>query len=277
MTATYEKREAPVSWEVLLDEAINKPGTLSACYSVFHNFSLGNQLLAYWQLRARGLEAGALATFKGWKAKGRAVMRGQKGITLCMPIVAKKTDKDGNDKRVAFFVYKALWFAFSQTEAIPGVEDTFQAEAAPEGWDRDLALRSLGIDEKPYGMVDGNCQGYASARSVSVNPCAAHPVKTLIHEIAHIVLGHTGQNDWNPGHTAESRSLREVEAESVALILGEVLGLGTADESRGYIQHWNSLHGGQRIPERSAQAIFSAAHKILSAGRAKVQEEVEAG
>jgi antirestriction protein ArdC len=213
---TYpDKREAPVSWQRLLDDAIAKPGILSACFQLFHNFSIGNQMLAYWQLCERGLEAGPLATFKGWKAKGRAVRRGERGIVLCMPIIAKKEDANGNEKKVAFFVYKALWFAYSQTEAIPGLEDTHKAEKAPEGWDAGLALKALRIEEKAYDMIDGNCQRYAKGRSVAINPMAAHPTKTLIHELAHIVLGHTGQNDWNPGHTAESRSLREVEAETV--------------------------------------------------------------
>ena len=57
--------------------------------------------------------------------------------------------------------------------------------------------------------------------------------------------------------------LCEVEAEAVALICCESLGLAGADYSRGYIQAW--LRGGL-IPERSAQRIFHAADRILKAG-----------
>jgi hypothetical protein len=59
-----------------------------------------------------------------------------------------------------------------------------------------------------------------------------------------------------------SRNIREVEAESVALICCEALGLPGAEFSRGYIQHW-----GSEIPEKSARRIFTAADKILKAGR----------
>ena len=33
-------------WSALLVEAVNKPGTIMKAYSAFHNYSLGNQLLA---------------------------------------------------------------------------------------------------------------------------------------------------------------------------------------------------------------------------------------
>jgi hypothetical protein len=54
--------------------------------------------------------------------------------------------------------------------------------------------------------------------------------------------------------------LKEVEAESVALLCLESLGMDGAEYCRGYIQNW--LHV---IPERSAQRIFAAADKILKA------------
>jgi hypothetical protein len=64
------------------------------------------------------------------------------------------------------------------------------------------------------------------------------------------------------------RSLREVEAEAVALVCLEALGLPGADHCRGYIQAWNQPRGAEPIPERSAQRIFKAADQILKAGTA---------
>jgi len=55
---------------------------------------------------------------------------------------------------------------------------------------------------------------------------------------------------------ATPRDIKEVEAESVAFILCNILDLPGKDESRGYIQHWLS---GQEINEKSAQKIFAAA------------------
>jgi hypothetical protein len=73
------------------------------------------------------------------------------------------------------------------------------------------------------------------------------------------------------GHTSEAvhdseqlpRNLREVEAEAVALLCLNSLGMDGAECCRGYIQNWLA---GAEIPERSAQRIFAAADRILKAG-----------
>ena len=63
-------------------------------------------------------------------------------------------------------------------------------------------------------------------------------------------------------------ALNEVEAEAVALLCCESLGLPGAEFGRGYIQAWGQ---GQSISERSAQRIFRAADQILRAGRPSVE------
>lgn len=50
------------------------------------------------------------------------------------------------------------------------------------------------------------------------------------------------------------RNIREVEAESLALICCEALQLPGVEYARGYIQNWLS---GEMISDRSAQKIFS--------------------
>jgi hypothetical protein len=51
-------------------------------YSAFHNYSIGNQILALVQCHGRGLEAGPINTFPGWQAVGRIVKRGERALTL---------------------------------------------------------------------------------------------------------------------------------------------------------------------------------------------------
>ena len=121
--------------------------------------------------------------------------------------------------------------------------------------------------------MDGNCQGYARQRSIAVSPVAELPHKTRFHELAHVVLGHTAEADTGLSDTDMTpRSLREVEAEAVALVCLEALGLPGAEHCRGYIQHWNERRGAEPIPERSAQRIFKAADQILKAGTAQAGE-----
>lgn len=111
--------------------------------------------------------------------------------------------------------------------------------------------------------------GFARAKQIAVSPLSPLPDRTLLHEIAHVVLGHTIEGIEQDGPRTP-RNIREVEAEGVAFICSAALGLDGAEYSRGYVQHW--LAGGE-IPERSAQRIFKAADAILRAGRGSVENE----
>src|SRR5262249_10837605 len=93
--------------------------------------------------------------------------------------------------------------------------------------------------------------------------------RTLLHELAHVVLGHTIEAAQSDSEITP-RNLREAEAESVALLCCEALNLGGAEHCRGYLQHWWGK--GNPIPERSAQRVFKAADLILKAGSASVEE-----
>src|SRR5262249_15010539 len=99
-------------------------------------------------------------------------------------------------------------------------------------------------------------------RQIAINPLAQAKEKTCFHELGHVVLDHTGASAVNDTETLP-RSLKEVEAEAVALCCLEALGMDGAEYCRGYIQNWLQ---GATIPERSAQRIFAAADRILKAG-----------
>lgn len=249
----------------LLSRALREPGVVSRAYTAFHGYSIGNQILALVQCAERGIPPGPIATFMGWKDKGRYVRRGEKAITLCQPVTVKRTREqpDGADEADVFtrFIYRPHWFVLAQTDG-QDVEPT----PIPD-WDPIRALDALGIVEEPFTSTDGNCQGYARQRTIAVSPVAALPHKTRFHELAHVVLGHTAEADAGLTDSAITpRSLREVEAEAVALVCLEALGLPGAEHCRGYIQHWNAHRDADPIPERSAQRIFKAADQILKAG-----------
>lgn len=247
-------------WSAMLDEAVNKPGVLSKAYSTFHEFSIGNQMLAWGQLSDRGIPLGPIATYNRWQELGRQVKKGEKAIELVMPVTVNKKDEAGEKTGESFtwFTMKPRWFALSQTEG-----EDFAHEAKTPDWDAAKALEALGISEVRFESTSGNCQGYASGKTIAVNPVAALPHKTRFHELAHVVLGHTSEGTLQDDERTP-RDIREVEAESVAYICVSLLGLPGQAESRGYIQHWL---GGQRIEDRSAQRIFAAANKILEAGQ----------
>ena len=123
-------------------------------------------------------------------------------------------------------------------------------------------LKRLNIEERPFEMIDGNCQGYSQHRTIAINPIAINPLKTTIHEMAHVLCGHTTEGRVTDSEITP-RHLREAEAESVAFLVGSIIGLDNLNDCRGYIQGWLQ---GDSIPEKSAQKIFKVADQILKAG-----------
>lgn len=247
----------------LLQDAVNKPGIISQAYSAFHEYSIGNQLLAASQCMARGLELSPIGTYKGWQAKGRQVRKGEKAITLCMPVTVTAegiNPQTGQAEKRKFtkFAFRPNWFTLSQTDGVD-----LQNEAITPEWDAALALEKLEITAEPFKHMSGNCQGYAIERRIAINPVAEYPHKTRFHELAHVVLGHTSEHAMTDSERTP-KDIREVEAESVAYILISLLGLPGQEESRGYIQHWLA---GNPVPEKSAKRIFNAANKIMKAGQ----------
>ena len=175
----------------LLQTAVTDPGIISRAYQQFHTYSLGNQILAMCQCHERNIAPGPINTFPGWKALGRHVRKGQKAITLCMPITVKRTaesvdpDTDEPCDVITRFVYKPRWFVLSQTEGEPLPEPEIPA------WDRNRALGALDVREIPFEHIDGNVLGFARERSIAINPVNPLPHKTRFRELAHVLLGHT--------------------------------------------------------------------------------------
>ena len=258
---TYDINTDKTAWGTILQSAITEPGKLSAGYSAFHSYSLGNQLAAAFQLESKGLPIAPIASFRAWKEKGRNVKKGEKALALCMPVSMKGTKHTTKgDEEFTFnrFVWRNNWFSLDQTEG-----EDYQNEVTIPVWDKNAALLALEITEGRFNLIDGNCQGYADSKMIAINPLAVLPHKTRFHELAHVVLGHTVENLMSDNDKTP-KSIKEAEAEGVAYLLCTLLGLPGQAESRDYIQSWLQ---GATIPEKSAQRIFGAADKILKAGK----------
>lgn len=278
-----KKELARPDWGSLLVEALTSPGRLADCYTVFHEYSLGNRILAALQLALRGLPLAPIGSFGKWKALGRSVRKGEKAISLIMPLTISKkpaaddpvcpatessgcvegSGADSTRKRgFTIFVLKNHWFSLDQTEGEP-----YEAQVGIPDWDKARALPNLGITEERFALMDGNTQGYAvpGEKRLAINPLAAMPWKTLFHEIAHCLL-HSREAQMADG-ALMPKDIKEAEAEAVAYLCCATLGLPGLEESRGYIQDWlGSEERAEEFGRKSAARVFSAADKILRAG-----------
>ena len=255
--ATKEKFD--VNMNDMLMSVLKDKGTIATCYSNFHNYSIRNQFLAFWQMKSRNIEVSPINNFNGWKNLKRSVKKGEKAIYLWQPfqVTEKDIDENGNEveNKKLIFRYLPRWFALSQTDG-----QEFKPEQANiKGFDLNKVYKKFEIEIIPFDMIDGNCQGFAkvSDKKLAINPVAEHPEMTILHEVAHIALKH---NEVDFG-----RDLKELEAETVAYIIGSILDFDDKllSDSRGYVQGWFK---GNTIPDKNATRIMRVANDILKAG-----------
>lgn len=243
-----------IDWAATLSEALTLPGRLGSTYCRFYRYSFLNQI----RLMQQGVFE-PCASFKVWKSLGRTPVKGG-GRYILHPKKFTKTDDETGEKVtfIARFSAKRTAFPLSQT-----VGEDLEWPEFPE-WDLEKALGELNITRIPFDMIDGNTQGYSVGRSYALNPVARFPVKTTLHELGHIVCGHTTEAD-SDGPVC-SRGVMEFQAEAVAYLLAHELELCDWDpaESRHYIQNWL---GREEVTPTHIQKVFSAVSNILIAGR----------
>lgn len=251
-----ERLSEPPEWSRLLEEALTMPGRMSAVYNMFYVYSLNNQILLWMQ----GVTE-PVATFNHWKGLGRHVKKGSKAKAILRPITVKlkhDLDDEGNPKQITKFKLVNALFMLSETEGdeLPPYE--------PPTWSEEQALTELSVERVPFTSVDGNTQGYSTGRSLAINPMAGYPLKTLFHELGHIVLGHTSVDRM--AEYQAHRGVCEFQAEAVAyLCMNEVTALDHMDVpgSRDYIQRWLN---GEKPSDREIKDVFKAVDVILRAG-----------
>lgn len=247
----------------LLEALITLPGSTGETYSRFHNYSPRN--LGF--LALQGCAPEPVATYGKWQELGRQVRKGEKAYSILRPIQIKIEDesKPHDDPKLIrrFKVVRAL-FGVSQTDGddLPPYE--------PAGWSLDRAIDKLQVRRVPFELYNGNVGGYAVGRDLAINPVAPYPLRTAVHELAHIDLGHTTGDDL-ADYTAH-RGTYEAEAETTAhLTLKEIDALDdeTARVSRGYIQGWL---GSAALSDLSIRRIMTSSGRIIDAGREPVAD-----
>jgi antirestriction protein ArdC len=256
------KTTTQIDWRATLTEALNAPGSLGNTYTRFYNYSFLNQI----RLTMQGGTREPVATYNRWVELGRQVRKGSKAKVVLAPVMVSRDAKDGNGNIVienGKARKRQILVGFRDSRTVFGFSDTdgdeLPAVALP-GWDVDTALVALKVDRVAFDMINGNAQGFAfeddNGRHLALNPTAVYPAKTLLHELAHLMLGHCKHGDET------HRGVAEFEAEATAYLVAKELELIAWDaaESRAYIQTWL---GGTETTEDNISRVFAAVNKIL--------------
>jgi antirestriction protein ArdC len=257
-------------------------------YSVTR-YSFGNQMMLACQCAgANRPQPTSVATFKAWQRVGRSVKKGEKGMFILTPKPWKREEKqsDGTSKELrgmSFGVAHVFDIAQTEGDELPvpprvtvDIEDaaTFSADVET------LREVALAIDGEPVSDIEiranqpgdpTNAQGWyvISTKAIVVveHRSRAHMFKTLVHEVAHALLHPKGDHHSTPE--------REVEAESTAFIVCQVLGLSTDAFSFPYVESWAQRASctSNDMIAKCGDRITKASHTILDALLGKQVEE----
>ena len=204
----------------------------------FHRYSFGNVML----IASQKPDATQVAGFHTWRKLGRWVKKGEQGIAIFAPMVGRRRrddngnpaaeDNDGNARQLFGFRVVHV-FDISQTEG-----DELPEFAEIHG-DPGEGLRRLEGIVADFGIrleYDfPGCGALGVSRDGTIVVCPDMPpaetFAVLAHEVSHELL------HQQTGRKREvSRTVLETEAEAVAYVVCQAMGLETTTRSSDYIQ-----------------------------------------
>lgn len=198
----------------------------------FHNYSFGNVMLIVTQKP----DASNVAGFNTWKKLNRFVKKGEKGILIIAPMVFKSKDDapaGSNDDDRSILRFKGVYvFDVSQTDGEP-LPEFARVGGNPNGHTDRLKglITSKGITLE-YATDIGSAHGVSKVGLIKIRPglSPAEEFSVLVHELAHEML-----------HSREYRreatkTVKETEAEAVAFVVNQSIGLETGTAAADYIQ-----------------------------------------
>ena len=194
----------------------------------FHHYSWNN----IWLILMSCPQATQVAGFRKWQSMNRTVRKGEHGIPILAPLLAREEQQDSEEVRLYIRGFKVVYvFDVSQTEGepLPEAPDWKSPEKNEELAERLVAFakeKGITVTEK---VLVGETQGVSKGGTIELAPSAG--TKTLIHEIAHELMH---RHEDRPA----SGAIRELEAEAVAFVVGRHFDL-EATGSPNYV----ALHG----------------------------------
>ncbi|HEX4066726.1 MAG TPA: ArdC-like ssDNA-binding domain-containing protein [Acidobacteriaceae bacterium] len=241
-----------------------------AAMARFHSYSFGNILA----IARQKPDATRVAGIRTWNEMGRFVRKGEKGIQILAPMLgyrrnrkeADTGDQSETKPQPVLIGFRAVYvFDVAQTEGadLPEMEHSVSGNAG-EHKDRlieFLAQQNIALE---FSEKIAPALGVSYGGKITLLPgqSKAEEFTTLVHETAHELL-HKAER-----RTMTTQTVRETEAEAVAFVVGQAVGLEMGNASSDYIQMYA---GNAALLAESLEVIQGAASTILRAIRPEVE------
>jgi antirestriction protein ArdC len=232
----------------------------------FHRYSLSNVLM----ILAQRPDATRVAGYRRWLALKRHVRRGARGISIVAPLIHRTVSQNAcgvetTEETVAGF-RGAVVFDVSDTSGNP-LPELSRFEGDPSEYIERLkalaAERGFSIE---YSAAISPAQGECSPGKIVLLPglSAAEEFHTLAHELAH------GRLHFPTRRGETTKKVRETEAEAVAFVVSQAIGLRTNSASSDYVKLYSGdketlVESLERIQETAAEilAVITAERRAL--------------
>jgi hypothetical protein len=272
----------------------------------FRSRSFNNTLLihaqhyaAYGEGRVPEPTPTYVAGFHQWLSLGRHVEKGQRGYGILAPVTGRFASRHQADdtswrrlgrgekpapgevvRSKLIGLKPAHVWDVSQTsgDPIPALPrpDLLRGEAPAGLWD-DLAdqITAAGFELRlvssaaSIGGANGITDFLTREVSIRMDMDDAAQVKTLAHELGHVLLHQPPDNTLSTELAADAtlhRGVAEVEAESVALMVGAAHGLDTSWYTVPYVTTWAGSVPGQtpvEVVQSTAERVRATALGVL--------------
>jgi hypothetical protein len=289
MNVKTSQEERLAAAHATLSEAIGKVVTsedwqeLLRISRSFHRYSPNNQLL----LAAQGAD-GLVASFNTWKqipavdGQRCRIRKGETALRVYAPIrsTRREIDEETGDEIVERSVLRyKLVPVFHQGQLVSSPDLPVQpklltgAEPPEHLWEAVAAQATAAgftVGRAPLDGPDG-AKGVTNylEHTVTVRDDLAggQALKTLIHELAHARLHHPDQRP-----DGLTRDRMEVEAESVAYVVCDTLGVDAGDYSIPYVANWAG--GNPKLVQEAAERVLDTAREIVAELERRLEVEL---
>lgn len=234
----------------------------------FHRYSPNNQLL----LAVQGAE-GLVASFHTWKqitatdGQPCRIRKGETAVRVYAPIRSKhrEIDEDTGEVQAASIVGFKLVPVFHQGQLaappdLPAQPKLLSGESPPPAiWDaiaQHITAEGFTLSRGPMDGPEG-AKGVTNFLDKTVivrdDLAGAQALKTQLHELGHVLMHRDSKHERM---TTPERL--EVEAESVAYVVCDILGVDAGEYSIPYVAGWSGA---------DPQLVQDTAHRVLATAR----------
>jgi antirestriction protein ArdC len=226
--------------------------------SLFSKYSLNNLFL----IARQRPDARRVAGYQTWRKLGRYVRKGEKGIAIIAPLVRRKstdeTEEPAEKEHVVAGFKVAHIFSEEQTDGNP-LPELGSVTGNPSDYFERLAkfVAAQGIALE-YSEEISPAKGTATRGKITLLPgqTPAELLATLAHETAHALM------HFSERRTETTKRIRETEAEAVAFVVCNAIGLEVGTASADYIGLYS---GDAKLLTESLEYVQQSANRILTA------------